>query len=206
MMSILLYFLLFHLIDKFHFVRTSPSPLFQVSTVYNRAIATSDTDIIVNSVIVLFVMDLDEWIFASLKACNKSWTAHASDSDSSSDAQAEKEGAIKKMKEEIALQKAQIASQQEELMLQKDQMARQNDEIAKLSESMQRMQESFAVVSAAAAATMAPESIPQSPSNESVTSYTVELEDTNSDADLGKDMSVNEVEDLNQVEKVENAL
>ena len=58
----------------------------------------------------------------------------------------------------------------------------------------------------AAAAAVAPESIPQSPSNESVTSYTVELEDTNSDADLGKDMSVNEVEDLNQVEKVENAL
>ena len=150
-------------------------------------------------------MDLDEWIFASLKAYNKSWTAHASDSESSSDAQAEKE-AIKKMKEEIALQKAQIASQQEELMLQKDQMARQNDEIAKLSESMQKMQESFVAVSAAAAAAVAPESIPQSPSNESVTSYTVELEDTNSDADSGKDMSMNEVEDLNQVEKDETAL
>ncbi len=192
MMSMSLYFLLLHLIDKFHTVmlRTSPSSLFQVSTVYNKAIATSDTDIIVNSVIVLFVMDLDEWIFASLKACNKNWTAHASDSESSSNAEAEREEAFKKMKDEIAIQKAQIASQQEELMLQKDQVARQNDKIAMLSESMEKMQESFAAVFDAAAAAVAPESIPQSVSNESVTtpiesvtSSRAELEDTNSDAD-----------------------
>ena len=66
-MSAILSFLLLHLIDKYHFVilriRT-PSPLVQVSTVYNQAIATSNTDVIANSVIVVFVMDLDEWIFA----------------------------------------------------------------------------------------------------------------------------------------------
>lgn len=111
-----------------------PPRFLQVSTVYNKAIVARDTDIIVNSVIVLFVIDLDEWIFASLKTWNEKWTSHASDSESSSDVKREKEGAIEEMKEEIALQKTQIASQQEEIMLQKDQMAMQNDEIRSVSQ------------------------------------------------------------------------
>eukprot|EP00984_Skeletonema_dohrnii_P008777 scaffold3271_cov82-Skeletonema_dohrnii-CCMP3373.AAC.3 len=51
-----------------------------VSTVYNSAIATSNTDIIVNSVIVLFVMEMDEWIFSTLEAINEKWTKHAAES------------------------------------------------------------------------------------------------------------------------------
>ncbi len=149
---------------------------------------------------------MDEWIFASLKACNKSWTAHASDSESTSDSAVEKEGAIEEMKEEMALQKTQIASQQEELMHQKDQMARQNNEIALLRESMQNMQDSFAAVSAAAATVaVSPESIPQS-SSKSLTSNVAGLEGTSSDTDAGEDESVNEVEDLDKVEKDETAL
>ncbi len=160
----ILSFLLLHLTDRVHFVtlRTYPH-LVQVTTVYNKVIATGNTDIIVNSVIVLFVMDLDEWIFASLKACNRKWTAHSSDSDSSSDSESssdpqsesEKGGAIEEMKEEFSLQKAQIASQQEELMRQKDQLARQNGEIAMLRETVQNLVELHA------AAATSPESSPQ---------------------------------------------
>eukprot|EP00574_Skeletonema_japonicum_P005527 CAMPEP_0201727808 /NCGR_PEP_ID=MMETSP0593-20130828/13751_1 /ASSEMBLY_ACC=CAM_ASM_000672 /TAXON_ID=267983 /ORGANISM="Skeletonema japonicum, Strain CCMP2506" /LENGTH=161 /DNA_ID=CAMNT_0048219737 /DNA_START=1 /DNA_END=486 /DNA_ORIENTATION=- len=141
-------------------------------------------------------MDLDEWIFASLKACSRKWTAHSSDSDSSSgeesssgsEAEAEKGGAIEEMKEEIALQKGQLESQLEELMRQKDQLARQNNEIAMLRETFQKMQD-FLALSAG--------SIPQSPSIESVTMHTSLLEGTVLESDAAeKDGLVNDVEDL----------
>eukprot|EP00984_Skeletonema_dohrnii_P010978 scaffold4339_cov100-Skeletonema_dohrnii-CCMP3373.AAC.3 len=112
-----------------------------VSTIYNKAIATSNTEIIVNSVVVLFVMDLDEWIFAALEACKEKWTAHAADSkDSSSDT--EKGGVIDEMKDKIALQDSQIADQQKELMRQKiqiEQMARQFGELTELQEGRSRI-------------------------------------------------------------------
>ncbi|KAK1733567.1 hypothetical protein QTG54_015740 [Skeletonema marinoi] len=60
-----------------------------VSTVYNKAIATSNTEIIVNSVIVLFVMEFDEWNFSIMGAINEKWTNHEAESeDASSDAKA----------------------------------------------------------------------------------------------------------------------
>jgi len=68
-----------------------------VSTVYNSAIATSNTAMIVNSVVVLFVMEIDEKIFAALNAINDKWTKHAAES------------------EELERQRAQIASQQEQI-------------------------------------------------------------------------------------------
>eukprot|EP00984_Skeletonema_dohrnii_P014278 scaffold5981_cov146-Skeletonema_dohrnii-CCMP3373.AAC.7 len=153
-----------------------------VSTVYNKAIATSNTEIIVNSVIVLFVMDLDEWIFAALEACKGKWTAHTSDSEAASDAESKNGSVIDEMKREIALQKAQLESQQveltsqqdeigilrskqEDLMLQMDQVARQNDEITMLLAAVQKMQESLA----ASPAPTASESIPQCAANEIVT-------------------------------------
>ena len=168
------------LIDKFHFVTLYPC-LIQVSTVYNKAIATSNTDIIINSVVVLFIMDLDEYIFALLEACNEKWTAHASDSeDTSSDEEARNESEssieITEMKEEIKRQKTQIASQQEELgilrsqqeelMRQRDQVTRQNDEIARLHDVVQQMQDSLVQ--------FIPQS--QSPPNESVTTQKAGLE------------------------------
>ncbi len=155
--------------------------LVQVSTIYNKVIATSNTEIIANAVIVLFVMDLDEWIFASLKACGRKWAAHLSDSDSSSGSEAEAGGAIDEMKEEAARQKAQIASQQEELMRQRDQLARQNGEIAMLREKFQNLLESHAVSSTS------PESNPQPQyaTKTSLTTYAAEMEDACSDKDVG---------------------
>ena len=189
--------LLLLLIVGFHFV-TLYFRLVQVSTVYNDAIATSNTEIIVNSVVVLFIMDLDEYIFALLEACNAKWTGHASDSDSEdnrSDEEARNVSSITEMKEEIARQKTQIASQQEELMRQRDQVAKQNDEITKLCGIVQQIQGSLM------------QSIPQSqsPLFESVTTQTSELEDASLERDAGRDGSVDEVEDLNQLPKDETA-
>ena len=145
--------------------------LAQVATVYNKAIATSNTDIIVNSVEILFIMDLDEWLFAGLEAWNENWTKHASDSEgASSNVVAEERGETEEMKEEIALQKVQIADQQKELVLQKDQMTRQNDQIAMLRETVQKLQASIAAFSLS-------ESIPQCSVNEGLAPYSVESEE-----------------------------
>eukprot|EP00984_Skeletonema_dohrnii_P023742 scaffold12825_cov68-Skeletonema_dohrnii-CCMP3373.AAC.3 len=172
---------------------------FYISTVYNKAIATSNTEIIVNSVIILFVMELDEWIFSALEASNKKWTEHAADSESCSDTEAEKGDEIEEMKDEIASQKAQIASQQEELeilrsqqeelMLLQDQVTRQNDEVNMLREAMKNIQESLA-----AAAPTASASAPQSPVNESATKNIAESEDTSSGTNTGNGGTMNEVE------------
>ena len=155
---------------------------------YNSAIATSDTDIIVNSVVVLFIMEMDEYIFAALEAINEKWTKHASGSESSSDAE-EKEGAIEELKEDIAVQKAQIASQQEELMRQKDQMARQNSEITMLREAVQKMQDSLVGVVTSS------ENIGQCAADESLTVLSAESEDNCSGGVPREAEATNEIED-----------
>ena len=43
------------------------------STVYNIAIARSDTDIIINTVIILFICDIDEYFYAALVALISLW-------------------------------------------------------------------------------------------------------------------------------------
>ena len=43
------------------------------STIYNKAIATSNTDIIVNAVIILFITDIDEFSFVIIEAINQKW-------------------------------------------------------------------------------------------------------------------------------------
>ncbi len=131
--------------------------LVQVSTVYNSVIATSNTAMIVNSVVVLFVMEIDEYIFAALNAINNNWTEHADDSEEVSKVKEEldrQRAQIESQQKEIDKQHAQIVSQQdelgilrsqqEELKLQRDQVARQNDEIAMLSGIVQQMQDSLA--------------------------------------------------------------
>eukprot|EP00574_Skeletonema_japonicum_P011307 CAMPEP_0201733486 /NCGR_PEP_ID=MMETSP0593-20130828/31727_1 /ASSEMBLY_ACC=CAM_ASM_000672 /TAXON_ID=267983 /ORGANISM="Skeletonema japonicum, Strain CCMP2506" /LENGTH=374 /DNA_ID=CAMNT_0048226647 /DNA_START=336 /DNA_END=1460 /DNA_ORIENTATION=+ len=77
-----------------------------VSTVYNNVIASSNTEMILNSVVVLFVMDIDEYIFTALSAINRKWTGEA-------DAEEE----LSKMKEDIERQRAMIASQQKQIQM-----------------------------------------------------------------------------------------
>jgi len=91
----------------------------QVSAVYNKAIATTDTEMIANSVIVLFVMEMDEWIFSDLEAINEKWTSR---NDSSSDIETGNGSTVNELNEEIALHKAQIAAQQEELGMLRESM------------------------------------------------------------------------------------
>jgi len=109
---------------------------FYVSTVYNKAIATSNTELIVNSVIVLFVMELDEWIFSDFEAINKKWTAHAED------------GTIDKMNEKIASQQEELRKLRESQVKGEQIASRQEEELRKLRELVEKIQESQAAASA----------------------------------------------------------
>jgi hypothetical protein len=68
---------------------------------YNKAIATSDTEIILNSVIALLATQLDGWIFAVLKAINSAWTENAEHKEM----ERKMDKLKKKLKEETTLQK-----------------------------------------------------------------------------------------------------
>lgn len=46
---------------------------FYVSTIYNAAIATSNTEIIMNSVVILFITDVDELVYDILTVINPDW-------------------------------------------------------------------------------------------------------------------------------------
>ncbi len=119
---------LLHLIEPF--VPLSLHP--QVSTVYNEAIATSNTELIANSVIVLFVMELDEWIFKDLEAINKKWTAHAED------------GTIDEMKKQIANQQEELSKLRESQVKGGQIASRQEEELRRLRELVEKILESQA--------------------------------------------------------------
>ena len=132
---------------------------------YNKAIASSNTDIILNAVVVLFVTNLDEWIFAALEAWDENWTAHV-------------------LKKEVALQKKQITNLQKEL----DQLTKKNGEIAMLREALQIIQESFR------AASTSPESIPQCAAVKDLSSHSVESEDS-ACSDTGAEIAMDTLND-----------
>jgi uncharacterized coiled-coil protein SlyX len=94
-----------------------------------------------NSVFVLFIMELDEWIFSDLEAINEKWTKHAADRSECGTTldtdEAGKGSMIDEMKEEIALQKVQITTQQE-------QIASLQEDLRALREIVEKFQESQA--------------------------------------------------------------
>jgi septal ring factor EnvC (AmiA/AmiB activator) len=91
--------------------------------VYNKAIATSNTAIIANSVIVLFIMEIDEYIFSAVDAINDKWTEHAADTK------------VSDMEKEIARQRAQIESQQGEINNQRKDLGMLREAVEKIQES-----------------------------------------------------------------------
>ena len=89
-----------------------------------------------NSVIILFVMEIDEKIFSALVAANENWAKHAAESEelastsessgSGDRAQAALNGNdLVKMKDDIALQRTQIAAQGDKITAQEEQMLKQ---------------------------------------------------------------------------------
>ena len=113
---------------------------------YNRAIATSNTNIILNAVVVLFVMDMDEYIFSALEATNARWTKHTEeDTEDTKDQKGidgtreEKGDAIDEMKNEIAIQKEQIEFQQEQNAARDQKIASLEDELRKMEMMLQKM-------------------------------------------------------------------
>ena len=63
---------------------TSLSTLY-VSSIYNNAIATKNTELIENAVIVLFITDLDEMLHYVLKAINSSWVTRKEENNKEKD-------------------------------------------------------------------------------------------------------------------------
>jgi len=55
------------------------------STVYNIAIARSNTDIIINTVIILFICDVDEYFYRAIQAASSFWTAGQRDDEKDDD-------------------------------------------------------------------------------------------------------------------------
>ena len=192
----------------------------QVSTVYNSAIATSNTAIIANSVIVLFIMEIDEYIFSAVDAINDKWTEHAADTK------------VSDMEKEIARQRAQIESQQEEI-------DNQRKDLGMLREAVEKIQKSQAAAVAVTASASDSESaecegdtggqlmeqVDQSctmPSAEeqdtqelkaAASSNTISqctahasAAETGSDADTGKEGTTNEMKDENALQADEIVL
>ena len=121
----------------------------QVSTIYNKALATSNTGIIVNSVVILFIMDIDEKIFATLAAINEKWTTHAAESDDTADSSSKNSADDRdNMNNELAAQREQIAAQRDEIAIQKEQMATQREEMAIQREQMETQRNEMAMLRA----------------------------------------------------------
>lgn len=118
----------------------------KVSTIYNWAISTSNSEIFVNAVIILFIMELDEGVFSALEACNPRWTERAAESgeDASTRSTTNLEEEIvlltesfgneivnrKEMEEEILHQNKQMQEMEEEMLHQKKQMQEMEKQIA----------------------------------------------------------------------------
>ena len=81
---------------------TVTSFVLYVSTIYNAAIATSNTAIIENSVIILFIMDVDELFYGILVIINSGWVKSMSlQKDDSSGVNALSEDMVRMMRTKI---------------------------------------------------------------------------------------------------------
>ena len=101
------------------------------------AIATSNIQIISTAVIVLFVTEIDRWIFSILGAINEDWTAHAALSED-------------EMKEQITSQQEEVRNLRkmlemiQESQVQREEITSQQEEIKQLSEIVEKIQVLYA--------------------------------------------------------------
>lgn len=117
----------------------------EVSTIYNWAISTSNSEIFVNAVIILFIMELDEGIFSALEACNPRWTQRAAESgeDASTRSTINLEEEIVLLSESFSNE---IGKTEEEIMLQKKQMQEMEEEMLHQKKQMQEMEKQIAML------------------------------------------------------------
>ena len=125
----------------------------KVSTIYNAAISTSNSEIFVNSVIILFIMELDKGVFSALEACNPRWTERFAESGDLSIDEDASIGSTIDLEEEIVLLNRKISSlsneivnrkeMEEEILLQKKQM--QEMELHQ-KKQMQEMEKQIAIL------------------------------------------------------------
>ena len=99
------------------------------SIIYNNAIATTNTDLIANAVIILFITDLDEMVLSILASTNPCWFT--------------KDEPIKEVDERLK-QAEQKMSQVKEILAQSNQERLETergfaDQLAKVNERLERM-------------------------------------------------------------------
>ncbi|EJK53387.1 hypothetical protein THAOC_27192 [Thalassiosira oceanica] len=82
--------------------------IFWVSAIYNHAIATSNTEIIINSVAILFIMEIDECFYALIDGINKSWVDRVSGRD---EHEQENDTELERLKLEVNELKGQVLEQ-----------------------------------------------------------------------------------------------
>merc|ERR1712032_355741 len=108
---------------------------FYTSIIYNDAIATSDTDIIMNSVAILFISDVDELTFEILHTLNPDWVERISyhapgKSDNESDEDSEDSSTNLKDLVKQLEQKIQVLDENVEMMMEQNALlVQQNNEM-----------------------------------------------------------------------------
>lgn len=81
-----------------------------VSAIYNHAIATTNTEIIINSVAILFIMEIDECFFALLEGINVGWVDEVTQRDAEEE---ENDAEFRRLKQEVHGLRSEVREQRE---------------------------------------------------------------------------------------------
>lgn len=107
------------------------------SIIYNNAIATTNTDLIANAVIILFITDIDEMVLSILVSINPCWFT--------------KDDPIKEMEETLKQTKQKLSQVEENLAhSNQERLERERDfanQLAEMNESVERMRSQIATSS-----------------------------------------------------------
>jgi len=119
------------------------------STIYNEAIATNDTEIIENAVIILFISDIDEMALDTLGAIHSRWIDDGEDDDQEEEEE-EEEGlekgndannkVVTQMKEELSQMKSKHLEMMSENLKLKGELKEVTSEVKKLCERIEGME------------------------------------------------------------------
>jgi len=109
------------------------------STVYNIAIARSDTDIIINTVIILFICDIDEYFYAALVALGPLWKTNLVESSDGESKYDESKRKIEKRDSFDDVDNNTRDAQIDMLMKSNDQLKESNDDLKKRVEVLEKL-------------------------------------------------------------------
>jgi len=109
------------------------------STVYNIAIARSDTDIIINTVIILFICDIDEYFYAALVALSSLWKTNLVEPSDSGEYDESKRKKIEKRDSFDDVDNNTRDAQIDMLVKSNEQLKESNDDLKKRVEVLEKL-------------------------------------------------------------------